>query len=167
MKSHAGIAGNEYTDAIAKYQANQANSCVADTGIPGAGPGRNPFTHIFWLAKEEIREHAAGTSTGSPPAPKLTYLPNFQDALKFHMHTTHTHLVMKMPKQAPSNRTIPSYLFPRNLSMRDRSTSSQPDAILITSHNAQPTSNSVSSSCSHHALRSRHSTSQRAGTASQ
>eukprot|EP00983_Pelagomonas_calceolata_P078824 1154394-Pelagomonas_calceolata.AAC.1 len=36
VKSHAGIVGNECADAIAKYQANQANSCVADTGIPGA-----------------------------------------------------------------------------------------------------------------------------------
>eukprot|EP00983_Pelagomonas_calceolata_P091714 1157580-Pelagomonas_calceolata.AAC.4 len=69
-------------------------------------------------------------------------------------------------KQAvPFKRTIPSYLLPRNLSMHDRSTSSRPDAILITPHNAQPTSNNVSSSCSHHALCSRHSTTQRAGTA--
>eukprot|EP00983_Pelagomonas_calceolata_P024150 759578-Pelagomonas_calceolata.AAC.1 len=38
---------------------------------------------------EEKREHAAGTSAGPPPALKLTYLPNLQDALKFHMHTRH------------------------------------------------------------------------------
>eukprot|EP00983_Pelagomonas_calceolata_P020664 649780-Pelagomonas_calceolata.AAC.1 len=69
VKSHAGIAGNECAGAIAKYQANHANNCMADTGIPGAGPGGNPFTHIIWLAKEEKREHAAGTSTGPPPAP--------------------------------------------------------------------------------------------------
>eukprot|EP00983_Pelagomonas_calceolata_P085591 1156595-Pelagomonas_calceolata.AAC.1 len=62
LTSHAGIAGNECADAIAKYQANQANSSVADTGIPGAGPGENPFTHFFWLAKEEERELSAGTS---------------------------------------------------------------------------------------------------------
>eukprot|EP00983_Pelagomonas_calceolata_P042220 1138393-Pelagomonas_calceolata.AAC.3 len=64
-----------------------------------------------------------------------------------------------------SNRTLPSYLFHCYLSMRDRSTSSQPDAILITPHNAQPTPNNVSSSCSHHAPRSRHCTTQRSGTA--
>ena len=29
------------------------------------------------------------TPTGPPPAPKLTYLPNLQDALKSHMHTEH------------------------------------------------------------------------------
>eukprot|EP00983_Pelagomonas_calceolata_P016583 523465-Pelagomonas_calceolata.AAC.1 len=63
VKPHASIAGNGCADAIAKYQANQANNCVADTGIPGAGPGGNPFTHIFWLANEEKIEHAAGTST--------------------------------------------------------------------------------------------------------
>eukprot|EP00983_Pelagomonas_calceolata_P060922 1146584-Pelagomonas_calceolata.AAC.1 len=71
---------------------------------------------------------------------------------------------LQIPAYA-SNRTLPSYLFPRNLSMRDRSTSSRPDAILITPHNAQPTSNNISSSCSHHALCSRHYTTQRAGTA--
>eukprot|EP00983_Pelagomonas_calceolata_P110492 1159675-Pelagomonas_calceolata.AAC.9 len=87
VRSHTGIAGNECADEIAKYQANQANSCVADTGIPGAGPGGNPFTHMFCLAKEEKREHTADTSTCPPPAPKLTYLPNLEDALKFHMHT--------------------------------------------------------------------------------
>eukprot|EP00983_Pelagomonas_calceolata_P076066 1153265-Pelagomonas_calceolata.AAC.2 len=53
VKSHAGIAGNKCADAIAKYQANQANNGVADTGIPSADPGGNPFSHSFWLAKEE------------------------------------------------------------------------------------------------------------------
>ncbi|KAF5830101.1 hypothetical protein DUNSADRAFT_15039 [Dunaliella salina] len=46
VKSHAGIAGNECADAIAKRQAKQAQNCVADTEIPGAGPGGNPFTNI-------------------------------------------------------------------------------------------------------------------------
>eukprot|EP00983_Pelagomonas_calceolata_P049919 1141708-Pelagomonas_calceolata.AAC.2 len=50
VKSHAGIAGKECADSIAKYQASQANSGVADTVIPGAGPGGNPFSHSFWLA---------------------------------------------------------------------------------------------------------------------
>eukprot|EP00983_Pelagomonas_calceolata_P028665 897610-Pelagomonas_calceolata.AAC.1 len=47
VKPHAGIAGNERADAIAKYQANQANNSVADAGIPGAGPDGNPFPHLF------------------------------------------------------------------------------------------------------------------------
>eukprot|EP00983_Pelagomonas_calceolata_P023960 754338-Pelagomonas_calceolata.AAC.1 len=59
VKTHAGIAGNECADAIAKYQANHANNCVADNKIPGAGPGGNPFKHVFWLAKEENRVHPA------------------------------------------------------------------------------------------------------------
>eukprot|EP00983_Pelagomonas_calceolata_P022224 698885-Pelagomonas_calceolata.AAC.1 len=47
VRSHAGIAGNKYANAIAKYQANQANNSVADTGIPGAGPDGNPFLTYF------------------------------------------------------------------------------------------------------------------------
>eukprot|EP00983_Pelagomonas_calceolata_P009058 294170-Pelagomonas_calceolata.AAC.1 len=49
--------------------------------------------------------------------------------------------------------------------MRARSASSRPDAILITPHDAQTISNDVTSSCSHHALRSRHSTTQKTVTA--
>eukprot|EP00983_Pelagomonas_calceolata_P032753 1026239-Pelagomonas_calceolata.AAC.1 len=58
-----------------------ANNNVADTGIPGAGPGGNPFPHSFWLAKEEKKEHTAGISTAPAPNPKITYLPNLQNAL--------------------------------------------------------------------------------------
>eukprot|EP00983_Pelagomonas_calceolata_P080210 1155049-Pelagomonas_calceolata.AAC.1 len=90
VKSHAGIAGNECADAIAGYQANQANNCVADTGIPGAGPNGNPFSHLLWLAKEDKREHTAGTSTASAPNPNITYLPDLQNALKSHMQTKQT-----------------------------------------------------------------------------
>eukprot|EP00983_Pelagomonas_calceolata_P061610 1146904-Pelagomonas_calceolata.AAC.1 len=48
VKPRSGIAGNEYANAIAKYQANEANKSVADTGIPSAGP----FSQILWSAKE-------------------------------------------------------------------------------------------------------------------
>eukprot|EP00983_Pelagomonas_calceolata_P016863 531093-Pelagomonas_calceolata.AAC.1 len=81
VKSNAGIAGNEWADAIAKYEANQANKSMADTGIPGAGPGGNPFPKLFWLAKEEKREPTASTSTTPAPNPTITYLPNLQNAL--------------------------------------------------------------------------------------
>eukprot|EP00983_Pelagomonas_calceolata_P059967 1146156-Pelagomonas_calceolata.AAC.6 len=87
VKSHAGIAGNECADAIVKYQASKANNIVADTGIPSAGPGGSPFFHLFWLAKEEKKEHNAGTFTSPAPNPRITYLPNLQNALKSHMHT--------------------------------------------------------------------------------
>eukprot|EP00983_Pelagomonas_calceolata_P038788 1136920-Pelagomonas_calceolata.AAC.3 len=43
VKSHAGIAGNKRADAIAKCQAGQDYNNMADIGIPGAGPGGNPF----------------------------------------------------------------------------------------------------------------------------
>eukprot|EP00983_Pelagomonas_calceolata_P037299 1136276-Pelagomonas_calceolata.AAC.5 len=35
-----------------------------------------------WLAKEGKREHTAGTSTAPAPCPKITYLPNLQNALR-------------------------------------------------------------------------------------
>eukprot|EP00983_Pelagomonas_calceolata_P095773 1158049-Pelagomonas_calceolata.AAC.1 len=60
---------------------SQANNNVADTGIPSAGPGGNSFFHLFWLAKEEKKEHNAGTPTASAPNPKISYLPNLQNAL--------------------------------------------------------------------------------------
>jgi len=45
VKSHAGIAGDECTDAEAKYQATQIDKNHADIGMPCAGIGGNP---IHW-----------------------------------------------------------------------------------------------------------------------
>eukprot|EP00983_Pelagomonas_calceolata_P013924 445922-Pelagomonas_calceolata.AAC.1 len=55
VKPHAGISGNGCADRIAKYQADLKDNNMTDTGIPGAGPGNNPFYSIAWLAWEEAR----------------------------------------------------------------------------------------------------------------
>eukprot|EP00983_Pelagomonas_calceolata_P059775 1146078-Pelagomonas_calceolata.AAC.1 len=81
--------GNKCADAIAKYQANQANYSMADTGIPSAGHGGNLFSHLFLLAMEGKRGNTASASTAPAPNPTITYLPNLQNALKSHMHTEH------------------------------------------------------------------------------
>jgi len=65
---------------------------------------------------------------------------------------------LQLPAHA-SNRTIPDYLFSRNVSHRSRLTTSRPDAILITPYHAKPNSSSPSSSSdspSRYMLRSRH-----------
>ncbi len=62
VKSHAGIAGNECADALAKYQACHGDSLPAETTIRTAGPGGNPFFDISWLAVEEvINQQGSGT----------------------------------------------------------------------------------------------------------
>jgi len=55
VKYHAGIAGNECADALAKYQACHGNSLPAETTIQTAGPGGNPYFDISWLAVQEVR----------------------------------------------------------------------------------------------------------------
>eukprot|EP00983_Pelagomonas_calceolata_P006873 223459-Pelagomonas_calceolata.AAC.1 len=76
--------------------------CLAYTGIPGAGHGGNPFSHLFWLAKEETWEPTAGKSTAPAPSPTITYLP---PAPSFKMlssltYIQNTDLDMPTPKQA-------------------------------------------------------------------
>eukprot|EP00983_Pelagomonas_calceolata_P065688 1148689-Pelagomonas_calceolata.AAC.3 len=73
VKSHAGIAGNECADSIAKYQASLKNNNLNDTGIPSAGPGGNPFYNIAWLAREEARPSTPGSSS---PIPNLINFPD-------------------------------------------------------------------------------------------
>ncbi len=90
VKSHAGIAGNECADALAKYQACHGNSLPAasEATIRTAGPGGNPFFDISWLAVEEVNQQESGTAAPQH-SPRLTYLPDLQAALKSHMHSNH------------------------------------------------------------------------------
>jgi hypothetical protein len=79
VKSHAGIAGNECADTLAKYQACHSSSLPAETTIRITGPGGNPFFDTTWLALEEVNQQ--GTSTEAPQhGTRLTYLPNLQAA---------------------------------------------------------------------------------------
>jgi hypothetical protein len=88
VKSHAGIAGNECADALAKYQACHSNSLPADTAIRTAGPGDNPFLDTTWLAFEEVNQQGSSTEAHQHGT-ILTYLPNLQAASKSHMQSNH------------------------------------------------------------------------------
>eukprot|EP00983_Pelagomonas_calceolata_P066027 1148835-Pelagomonas_calceolata.AAC.1 len=78
VKSHAGIAGNECADAIAKHQAIQGDDILADTTFPCVNLAGNPFHATTWLAFEEAaRSHASISERPDSPAPKLNILPTF------------------------------------------------------------------------------------------
>ena len=87
VKSHAGIIGNEHADALAKKSAI-TYADIADTSIRTAGPEKNPFYSIHWLAKEDMENqtqthnHTHTTNMAHSPLPKLWYLPNHRDALQ-------------------------------------------------------------------------------------
>eukprot|EP00983_Pelagomonas_calceolata_P032938 1032020-Pelagomonas_calceolata.AAC.1 len=68
VKTHAGIAENEYADRIAEYQASLNNNNLTDTGIPNASPGGNPFYNFAWLAREKAKP---STPESSSPIPNL------------------------------------------------------------------------------------------------
>ncbi len=95
VKSHAGIAGNECADAVAKYQATQVDANLADTGMPCAGINGNPFHNIDWLAYErDIPSDATSSRPSNLPAPKLIHFSNLYDALKTLICTPNINLVM-------------------------------------------------------------------------
>ena len=91
VKSHAGIIGNEFADALARKSIT-TYSDVADTTIKTAGPeGENTFYNIYWLAKE-YKEHCIiqnHPNTAQSPTSRLWYLSNYHDALQAHMHPLH------------------------------------------------------------------------------
>jgi ribonuclease HI len=104
VKAHAGIAGNECADQIAKYQATFKNCNLHDTGLPSAGPGGNPFHNSTWLAQEETEPRP---SRSRPSSPRLKYLPDLKNALKSHMHAKH--------KLGYANRKTGYYTYYQNL----------------------------------------------------
>eukprot|EP00983_Pelagomonas_calceolata_P053869 1143460-Pelagomonas_calceolata.AAC.1 len=60
-----------------------------DTVMPASLSQPDNIPTLMSRAKEEKREQTAGTSIAPAPNPKITYLPNLQNALKSHMHTKH------------------------------------------------------------------------------
>ena len=70
---------------LAKHQADLLDTENADTGIPSAGPNRNPFHDITWLAHKRPEQQ----NTRDNPAANPTYLYNLHDNLKSHMHSRH------------------------------------------------------------------------------
>eukprot|EP00983_Pelagomonas_calceolata_P049143 1141364-Pelagomonas_calceolata.AAC.3 len=92
VKSHAGIAGNEYADAIAKHQAIQSDDTPADTTFPCVNLQRNPFHDTAWLAfKESARTHASTSERPGSPALKFKHFSSLHGALRTNMHFKHRH----------------------------------------------------------------------------
>eukprot|EP00983_Pelagomonas_calceolata_P057967 1145306-Pelagomonas_calceolata.AAC.1 len=86
VKSCAKIAGNEYADRIAKYQACLKNNDLTDTGNSSAGPGGNPLYNVLWLAREVARPKTPELPSSIP---NLIYFPDLKDAFNSHMHAEH------------------------------------------------------------------------------
>ena len=70
---------------------NLITTYSADTSIGIAGPKKNPFYNIYWLAKkyEEHRIIQNNPNTAQSPISRLWYLSNYHDALRAHMHPLH------------------------------------------------------------------------------
>jgi ribonuclease HI len=113
VKSHAGIIGNEHANVLAKKSVT-TYSDIADTSIKTAGPERNPFYNIHWLAKEDIENqtqthnYTHTTNMAHSPPPKLWYLQNHRDALQAHMHFLHKLGNAKIEANSTMHTTRPS-----------------------------------------------------------
>eukprot|EP00983_Pelagomonas_calceolata_P081894 1155738-Pelagomonas_calceolata.AAC.1 len=90
VRSHAGIAGNECADAIAKLQPIQGDDTPADTTFPCVNLEGNPIHDTTWLAFEEAAHtHASEAERPNSVALKFKHFSNLHDALRTHMHSKH------------------------------------------------------------------------------
>ena len=80
VKAHAGIAGNEFADAIAKHSAQ--HDCGHTRSFDPVSYTGNPYSHMYWLAERETIEGPDGTET------RLTALSNLKDKLTVHARDT-------------------------------------------------------------------------------
>jgi len=101
-KYHAGIAGNECADSLAKYQACHGNSLPAETTIRTVGPGGNPFFDINWLAVEKVNQQGSlAISSITAQTPFLIW--NTLFALKcppaFSVHSVSKQIVLSILSQ--------------------------------------------------------------------
>jgi len=81
VKAHTGVIGKECADVIAKHAALHNHG--HDVTVPPPTPDGNPFSHMYWVAAEDVATTACPTST------KLAPLPNIKDKLKQHMTAQH------------------------------------------------------------------------------
>jgi ribonuclease HI len=82
VKAHAGIAGNECADAIAKHAAMHESG--HDTTFAPVSLNGNPYTNIYWLEAEERSLGTAGNEVI-----RLSALSNLKDNLKHNMQKLH------------------------------------------------------------------------------
>eukprot|EP00983_Pelagomonas_calceolata_P082095 1155814-Pelagomonas_calceolata.AAC.2 len=89
VNSHAGTAGNERADAVAKHQAIQGNSTPADTTFPCVNLEGTPVHDTTWLAFENPSAHMQALQCPNSTALKLKRFTSLHDALRVHMHSKH------------------------------------------------------------------------------
>ena len=81
VKAHAGIAGNEFADAIAKHSAQHDSG--HDCTLQPVSEDGNPFHHIYWLSEKVTVQGPQGEEK------QLRVLPDLKDQLKQVMQKQH------------------------------------------------------------------------------